>query len=450
MAAQVRGIIIERAEMAYKPETLVSAVEWPNGWGEGARGINAACIQYGVKTLAELAEFGKNAANLLKFRVAVGEKAARVNYAMRLAKGVCGQRDPDDKVNRSFVHQDGPHRAAAASETPEKEPADEQAEEPDAAEGAPRMPRPEGMRSGRAIAAYNVMDKALERLAAGCTQAQVEQELKIGEGKLRKWAKKYPDFAKLSGIDTGPRKGGRKSSSTPQDEPEATEPVDDTPEAEPDDTEPFPPFPEDEETASDAQARDYHSLFEFWGVKPVTGAALSHNVIRTRFTDKIEKPEPAFPSYDRPGVGDDRRMMDPLYLATDARRRVQRLEDQLGMLSEETARIGRDVAEALGRLWVDDASVHPFVLGLVQSLPAPGTAWTLDDRRRWIHCAETVFALMYKLPQDPVEVNVKQPDEPQAVLRSTAEPQARTAKIPARRRAPANQPVRRSRQPMRA
>ena len=36
------------------PETAISAVNWPNDWGDGAHGINAACIQLGVKTLASL------------------------------------------------------------------------------------------------------------------------------------------------------------------------------------------------------------------------------------------------------------------------------------------------------------------------------------------------------------------------------------------------------------
>lgn len=437
MAAQVRGVIIERAEMIYKPETLISAVEWPNGWGDGAQGINAACVQLGVRTLAELAEFCKNAANVQKFRVAVGEKAARVNYAMRLAKAVCGQRDPDDKVNRSFTRHAEPPRHATANETPEEEPAAETAEEPAAevANGAPRMPRPSGMRGGRAIAAFNAMDRALGLLKAGCSEAQVEQELKIDGGRLRKWAKKYPDFASLSGVDAGARRGGRKA------KPDAVREII---RQEADDAEPFPPFPEDEETASEPRAAvpDYH----------------------TRVTDKVEKSEPRLLSEEvsrgyHPATG-DALAVDALndritgvrgrveVLGTVLCEAVEGLTDKFQKLFEET---GRDVAEALGRLWVDDAGVHPFVLGLVRSLPAPGTVWPLDDRRRWIHCAESLFALMYKLPADPVAVNGAQPGEPQAAQRSTGEPQTtRTAKAPARRRPPADQPIRRSRQPLRA
>lgn len=473
MAAQVREIIIERAEMVYKPETPVSAVEWPNGWGDGARGINAACIQFGVKTLAELAEFGNNAVNLMKFRVAVGEKAARVNYAMRLARGVCGRRDPDDKVNRSFVHQDGPPRAAAANETLEEEPADEQAEEPSDAEGlngAPRMPRPGNLRKPQADM-YDKMDQALADIAAGLSNKDVDEKHGWSKNTVSQWRNKDPEFKRLGDLARSkgaPAKPDVGQEIIRQEVDEDLRRASLAHERETDD-EPFPPFPEDEPTVHDERAADHH----------------------TRPTDKIEKSEPAEPRFlceevnrgFHPVTGDAMTLDALNDRITGVRGRVEALgavlseavdglADKFQKLFEETGRIGRDVAEALGRLWVADASVHPFVLGLVQSLPAPGTVWTLDDRRRWVHCAETVFALMYKLPvttlqdefqkefgvssgaelQDLIDGGVPTTQEAEE-LAAAAKSFNRTARKPksaARRQPPAGQPVRRSRQSQRA
>jgi hypothetical protein len=39
--------------------------------------------------------------------------------------------------------------------------------------------------------------------------------------------------------------------------------------------------------------------------------------------------------------------------------------------------------------------VHPLVLGLIQSLPPPGTRWSPEQRARWLKVAEHCVALLY-------------------------------------------------------
>jgi hypothetical protein len=39
---------------------------------------------------------------------------------------------------------------------------------------------------------------------------------------------------------------------------------------------------------------------------------------------------------------------------------------------------------------------HPFVEGLLQTMPEPGTLWTVEGRAAWLEAAANVFKLMYK------------------------------------------------------
>jgi hypothetical protein len=39
---------------------------------------------------------------------------------------------------------------------------------------------------------------------------------------------------------------------------------------------------------------------------------------------------------------------------------------------------------------------HPFVEGLLQTLPEPGTLWTIEGRAAWLETAATAFKLIYK------------------------------------------------------
>ena len=39
---------------------------------------------------------------------------------------------------------------------------------------------------------------------------------------------------------------------------------------------------------------------------------------------------------------------------------------------------------------------HPFVEGLLQTMPEPGTVWTIEGRAAWLEAAATAFKLIYK------------------------------------------------------
>jgi hypothetical protein len=40
--------------------------------------------------------------------------------------------------------------------------------------------------------------------------------------------------------------------------------------------------------------------------------------------------------------------------------------------------------------------LHPFIRGLLESLPAPGTLWMVEGRAKWLQAAAHIFDLMYK------------------------------------------------------
>ncbi|MCO5088603.1 MAG: hypothetical protein M9883_17275, partial [Methylobacteriaceae bacterium] len=39
---------------------------------------------------------------------------------------------------------------------------------------------------------------------------------------------------------------------------------------------------------------------------------------------------------------------------------------------------------------------HPFIHGLLETLPASGTLWTIDGRAAWLEAAASAFKLIYK------------------------------------------------------
>jgi hypothetical protein len=39
---------------------------------------------------------------------------------------------------------------------------------------------------------------------------------------------------------------------------------------------------------------------------------------------------------------------------------------------------------------------HPFVVGLLGTLPSPGEVWPEDERKKWLQTAESIFALLYR------------------------------------------------------
>jgi hypothetical protein len=44
----------------------------------------------------------------------------------------------------------------------------------------------------------------------------------------------------------------------------------------------------------------------------------------------------------------------------------------------------------------DSEDYHPFVQGLLDTLPAPGTLWTIEGRAAWLEAAASTFKLIYK------------------------------------------------------
>ena len=43
----------------------------------------------------------------------------------------------------------------------------------------------------------------------------------------------------------------------------------------------------------------------------------------------------------------------------------------------------------------DGGSLHPFVQGLLATLPEPGASWPEQGRQKWLHTAENIFSLIY-------------------------------------------------------
>jgi hypothetical protein len=48
--------------------------------------------------------------------------------------------------------------------------------------------------------------------------------------------------------------------------------------------------------------------------------------------------------------------------------------------------------------------LHPFIEGLLQTLPEPGTLWTIEGRAAWLKAAALIFTLMY---HDEGDINVQ-------------------------------------------
>ena len=86
--------------------------------------------------------------------------------------------------------------------------------------------------------------------------------------------------------------------------------------------------------------------------------------------------------------------------------------DSRNETGDEDDKVGGATATPLRVEEVDTApSLHPFIQGLITTLPEPGTPWSDTERREWLTAAEHIFALIYKaervqIPQevaDPVE-----------------------------------------------
>ena len=58
---------------------------------------------------------------------------------------------------------------------------------------------------------------------------------------------------------------------------------------------------------------------------------------------------------------------------------------------------------------------HPFIQGLISTLPAPGTPWSDTERKEWLTAAEHIFALIYKAERPAL-----MPPQPDPVEQATA------------------------------
>lgn len=62
--------------------------------------------------------------------------------------------------------------------------------------------------------------------------------------------------------------------------------------------------------------------------------------------------------------------------------------------------------------------LHPFLRGLLETVPPPGAEWPLADREQWLETARNIFALIHQDPGDEREqggrrANTKPTNEPQ-------------------------------------
>jgi hypothetical protein len=113
-----------------------------------------------------------------------------------------------------------------------------------------------------------------------------------------------------------------------------------------------------------------------------------------------------------PDVGLEREMRDlgvPAKQVAKARQVFQRSADEAGYFAQGKDRLVRPAgsrARDAEPVRVQSTSpvpertgpsgYHPFIEGLLQALPQPGTEWPSDERKKWLGTAENVFALMYK------------------------------------------------------
>ena len=78
---------MSNAAQNYKPESLITAVEFPLGWGEGPEGVNAACSQHGLKTVRDVYDFLQDSANLQRMARLL-HKPAKTNFLIALVRKV--------------------------------------------------------------------------------------------------------------------------------------------------------------------------------------------------------------------------------------------------------------------------------------------------------------------------------------------------------------------------
>lgn len=77
-------------------------------------------------------------------------------------------------------------------------------------------------------------------------------------------------------------------------------------------------------------------------------------------------------------------------------------------LRAEDLRVGGTVQSASPK-GVDASGHHPFIQGLLDTLPEPQTNWTIEGRAKWLQAAANIFDLIY---QGSGEIQVVARNEP--------------------------------------
>jgi hypothetical protein len=75
--------------------------------------------------------------------------------------------------------------------------------------------------------------------------------------------------------------------------------------------------------------------------------------------------------------------------------------------SQEVERVSAPTRAAVARA---PSGLHPFVEGLLQTLPPVGSEWSSADRAKWLQAAAQIFDLLYLGASGPISVLVKGDD----------------------------------------
>lgn len=401
MAAQVRWVIARGTNMStgtalnYKPESLITAVEFPMGWGDGKDGIKACCEHHGLKTVQDVYEFAQRSDGLQKLARWMN-KAAKVNFLVATVKKVCERHDsspgkPSTRKPATGRDKFNDSDAEFARKAARQKPAVSAARFPNYGQAADlKMPEapPNSFRfKKRWPDTRKRMNAFLASIARGDTRNEAAKAAGVTEEAARLWGKKYDLFRTLY------EKAQRNASST-QDAAPATDKTPGKPDTPPQDD-------VDDDQISVRLKVDKLEL-EVEGDDPDT-ADLSDEALA-----KAEPfppfPEPTFENEDDlPEIEDgpaDATVFCPDCGGgvNDAGRRIHSLHCP----QRETDRIDRRQAvpqPEFSRAVVAEP-VHPFIEGLVQSLPPAGSVWGDSDRDDWLRAATCIFRLMYRRPAE--------------------------------------------------
>lgn len=412
--------------MSYTPETAISAVDWPNGWGVGAKGINAACTQLGVKTLHELDELMADPERQKKFKTALGDRQAPFMFTFNLADKVCNRPTGARKFNDSHVEFD--RRAAEeARPTPEfpKAPAPRptDTEDPD---DSPKAATEHVMpRTGHHIreATLEDMDTALQDMLKGLTNGEIDRKREWGNNRVSRWRHKHKAFKKASDAAREAYQKSLRSSAQGSSGKTVTltgvkPPLDDV------------AAPNKTPAKTDTPAQDVVDNVrggdsDFPPSEAEIGEFKEALAVFDGFEDEGEKfppfPEPTFENEDDlPAIEDG--PADPTTFCRSCGGGVNENGNRVhspACPKRPTDKLpDREADKSWGRQCLDGTLLnirrwseptmqviprnlpHPFIEGLVQHLPKPGSEWPEDDRQRWLCCAEQIFELMYRRPAE--------------------------------------------------